>query len=146
MKNIQTFSAWLMESREEAKETLKLHSLGLIDSFPHIQFSVIDKREVVLTDGWLGKISFNLAWPNSDSSYDYTLYTTSFLDKGEADWKRRELYYGIISKEDLTEWIWAHLGEVVEKYAPGTDPNVFQIATCLDTGETRTLDGEEVHP
>lgn len=146
MKNIQTFSAWLMESREEAKETLKLHSLGLIDSFPHIQFSVIDKREVVLTDGWLGKISFNLAWPNPDSSYDYTLYTTSFLDKGEADWKRRELYYGIISKEDLTEWIWAHLGEVVEKYAPGLDPNVFQIATCLDTGETRTLDGEEVHP
>lgn len=135
-----------MESRAEAVETLRLHSLGLLDSFPHIQFSVIDKREIVLTDGWLGKISFNLAWPNPDSEYDYTIYASSFRDREEADWKRRELYYGIISKEDLTEWIWAHLGELVERYAPGRDPNVFRIATCLDTDETRTIDGERVQP
>lgn len=144
MQKIKDFGDWLSESREEAEETLKLHSLGVLDSYSRIDFSLTDRRSLTYSDHEMGHISFNLAWPNPDSEYSYTLYTTSFLDRHEAMEVRSAYYYGEIDLRAYAEWVWAHIAEPVEKYAPGATITDFTVIVCSDTGEARTIDGERL--
>lgn len=145
MEKLRDFTEWLNESTaEDAADTVQLWRYGIVPSYSRIDFSLTDRGSINYMDNEMGRISFNLAWPNPDSAYDYTLYTTSFSDPDRAREVRSKYYYGDIGLLAYAEWVWAHIVEPVEKYAPGATAADFKVVVCSDTGDARTIGGEPI--